>query len=144
MSGEKRFRSSFLGFKKTDVNEYIEKMLKDFEGELKVKDDELLSLKSQFRDVKSKHDELAQKAEQINEDRTKIADVLIKAQEKADLMLADAKVQALEEKRKLEYILESEKEKLVDIKQEIKGLKSEVVSTLKKYETQLDSLVDGE
>lgn len=142
MAGEKRFGTSLFGFKKTDVNIYIEKMLREFDDRLKEKDDEINAWKNQFKDVKSKYEELSKKAEQINEDRAKIADVLIKAQEKAELMIEDARVQALDEKKKLEIVIEQEKEKLVDIKEEIRLLKSEVVGTLKKYEVQLSDIID--
>lgn len=142
MPGEKRFRTSFMGgFKKADVNAYIEKILGEFDDKLKGKDDEIASLKNQTRDFKTKYEELCKKADQINEDRAKIADVLIKAQEKAELMLEDARQEALDEKKKLEGIIEQEKEKLVDIRQEMKSLKSEVISTLKKYENQLGDFI---
>ncbi len=42
MSGEKRFRTSLFGFKKSDVNLYIEKILKDFEDRLREKDEEII------------------------------------------------------------------------------------------------------
>lgn len=144
MAGEKRFGTSLFGFKKSDVNSYIEKMLREFDDKLKEKDDEIASLKNQNRDNKMKYEDLLKKADQINEDRARIADVLIKAQEKAHLMLEDARVEALEEKRKIEEIIEQEKEKLVDIKEELKGLKAEVVATLKKYEVQLSGIINEE
>ncbi len=145
MPGEKRFRTSFMGgFKKVDVNSYMEKILREFDDKLKEKDDEIVLLKNQSKDIRSKYEELSKKADQINDDRTKIAEVLIKAQEKAELMLEDARVEALEEKRKLESVIEQEKERLVDIRQEMKSLKSEVVNTLKKYETQLGTFVAEE
>jgi hypothetical protein len=139
MPGEKRFRTSFMGgFKKVDVNLYIEKILQEFDDKLKEKDDEIVSLKNQGKDIKVKYEELAKKANQIIIDRAKIADVLIKAQEQAELMLEDARIEAFEEKKKLEGVIEQEKERLVDIRQEMKTLKNEVVNTLKKYETQLE------
>lgn len=142
MPGEKRFRTMFLGgFKKADVNTYIEKILREFDDKLKEKDDEISVLKNQNKDLKTKFEELFKKADQVNEDRAKIADVLIKAQEKAQLMLEDAKLEALDEKKKLEEVIEQEKERLVDIKHELKFLKSEVVNTLKKYETQLGTII---
>lgn len=138
MPGEKRFRSSFMGgFNKVDVNTYIEKILREFDDKLKEKDDEIAALKNQGRDYRLKYEELLQKSDQINDDRAKIANVLIKAQEKAALMLEDARVEALEEKKKLEETIEQEREKLVDLRQEIKTLKGEVINTLKKYESQL-------
>ena len=123
MAGEKRFRTSLFGFKKADVNLYIEKMLKELDEKLKEKDDELNALKNQTRDIKLKFEDLARKSDQINEDRIRIADVLIKAQDKADLIIEEAKLEAIEEKKKLEGLVEQEREKLVDIKGEIKGLK---------------------
>ncbi|MCX7842595.1 MAG: hypothetical protein N2489_05925 [Clostridia bacterium] len=144
MSGEKRFRTSFFGFKKSDVNTYIEKMLREFDDKLKEKDDDIASLKNQQRELRIKYEDLAKKTDQINEDRAKIADVLIKAQEKGQLIIEDARMQAIEEKKKLEEMIEQEKEKLVDIKQELKVLKAEVVNTLRKYEEQLSGIVEEE
>jgi len=142
MAGEKRFRTSLFGFKKSDVNSYVEKMLEEFGHKLKEKDDEINYIKNQGKETKIKYEELLKKADQINEDRAKIASVLIKAQEKADGMIDDARLQAVEEKKKLEGMVEQEREKLVDIKQELKGLKTEVVTTLKKYEGQLDGIIE--
>ncbi len=145
MPGEKRFRTSFMGgFKKADVNSYIEKILGEFDVKLKEKDDEIGQLKSQNKDIRSRYDDLLRKADQINEDRAKIAEVLIRAQEQADQMLENARQEALEEKRQLEDAIEKDRERLVDIRQEIKGLKGEIVSTLKKYESQLVTIVQDE
>lgn len=142
MPGEKRFRNSLFGFNKVDVNTYIEKILREFDDKLKEKDDELSALKNQNKELKQKYEDIYKKSDQINEDRAKIANVLIKAQEQAQTMLEDAKIEALDEKKKLEVTIEQEKEKLVDVRQELKSLKSEVVNTLKKYEIQLDGMLE--
>ncbi len=144
MPGEKRFGTSLFGFKKVDVNTYIEKLLREFDDKLKEKDEEISALKNQNREFKQKYEELFRKADQINEDRERIASVLIKAQQQAQSMLLEAREEALEEKRKLEETIEIEKEKLVDIRQELKTLKSEVVNTLKKYEAQLGGIINEE
>ena len=47
---------------------------------------------------------------------------------------------AVEEKKQLDEMIEKEKEMLVDLKQQIKALKKDVVSTLKRYENQLGSI----
>ena len=141
MAGEKRFRTSLFGFKKADVNSYIEKILGEFDIKLKEKDDEISQLKSQNKDIRMRYEDLLRKADQINEDRAKIAEVLIKAQEQADIMMENARQEALEEKRQLEDAIEKDKERLVDIRQEIKELKGEIVNTLKKYESQLVTIV---
>ena len=142
MPGEKRFRTSFMGgFNKADVNTYIEKILREFDDKLKEKEDEIVVLNNQSKEYRVKYEELLKRADQINEDRAKIASVLIRAQEKAELMVEDARIEAIEEKKKLEDVIEREKERLVDIRQEMKALKGEVVSTLKKYESQLGNFI---
>ncbi len=142
MPGEKRFRTSFLGgFKKSDVNGYIEQLVEEHNTKIMAKDKEIENLKNQSKEYRLKFEELSQKSSQIEENRAKIADVLIQAQEKAERMVEDGRIEALEEKKRLEETIEQEREKLVDIRQEIKALKSEVVSTLKKYEDQLGSFI---
>lgn len=144
MPGEKRFGTSLFGFRKTDVNAYIEKILGEFDSRLREKEDEITALKAQNREIRLKHEELLKKTDLIVEDRTKIADVLIKAQEKAEQLLEDARREALAEKKRLEEEIEQEKEKLVDIKREVKLLKSGLISTLRNYDSQLDNLVKEE
>jgi len=139
LPGEKRFRTSFMGgFKKSDVNSYIEKMLNEFEQKLSEKDKEIEALKIECRDYRAKYEELHSISDQIFEDRNKIAEVLIKAQEQAEMMLEQARRDALGEKKNLEDSIEKERERLVDIRQEMKNLKAEIACTLRKFEDQLD------
>lgn len=142
MAGEKRFGTALFGFKQSDVNSYIEKILREFDDKLKEKENEILEIKNQSRELRIKYEDIARKSEYFNEDRSKIADVLIKAQEKAELILEDARKQADDERRRLSQMTEQEKEKLVDMKEEIKSLKKEISTTLKKYESDLDRVVD--
>jgi DNA repair exonuclease SbcCD ATPase subunit len=144
MPGKKRFRSSLFGFRKKDVNEYIERMIVDFNNKLKEKDEEAALLKNQLQSIDATYKELACKAEQISEDRVKIADVLVEAKEKADLMIEEARKEALDEKKNLEKTIEEEKERLVDIKHDLKLLKEEAVNALKKYEEQLSGIIDND
>lgn len=145
MSGEKRFGSSFMGgFAKSDVNAYIERMLKEFDDRLKQKDNEISMLKNQNRELRIKYEDLERRMSQVNEDRVKIADAIIIANEKAETILEDARKEALEEKKKLEQTIESEKEKLVDVRRELKSLKSEVIQRLKKFEQQITEVIDDE
>jgi len=144
MSGEKRFRTALHGFNKDDVNMYIEKILQEFEYNLKEKEEEIAGLKNENYELRAKYNELSQKADQINEDRARIADVLIKAEEKAQLVVEEAKIRANEEKNKIEEIIEKEKEKLVDIKDEMRILKKDIVAILKKYDSQLGVIIGEE
>lgn len=144
MPGEKRFGTSMFGFRKTDVNSYMEKILGEFDNRLKEKDDELAAVKAQNRDIKIKYEDMLKKADQVSEDRAKIGNVLIKAQEKAEQLMEDARQEALEEKKKLEDAIEAEREKLVDLKQDVRNMKEELKNVLKRYDDQLGDLVRDE
>jgi cell division initiation protein len=144
MAGEKRFRGSFFGFKKSDVNSYIEKILKEFDNKLNEKDEELAAIKIQYKDFKIKYEELLQSAQRAQADKDKIAYALIAAREKAESIIAEARNEAINEKKTLENQVENEKEKLVDLRSELKVLKAEVINTLKKYEGQLEGMASWE
>lgn len=144
MAGERRFGTSAMGFTKADVNSYIERMLKEFDERLKQKDDEIANLKNQNREIRIKYEDLERRANQLGDDRVKVADAIIKAQEKAESILEEARQQAITEKNKLEGAVEEEKEKLVDIKKELKHLRSEVAGMLKKFDAQINEMLDEE
>lgn len=144
MPGEKRFRTSLFGFKKSDVNSYIERILREFDNRFKEKDNEISGLKNQLGEIKANYEQLVEKSSRIDSDRAKIADVLIKAQEKAEGMVENAKLEAVDEKKRLDQMIEYEKEKLVDIKHELKVLKAEAVNALRKYEVQLNGILGSE
>ncbi|ACL76552.1 DivIVA domain-containing protein [Ruminiclostridium cellulolyticum] len=144
MSGEKIFSTSLFGYNKSDVNSYLEKINKEYGDKLKNKEREIIEIKAQYRDLKNKYDEISTNLAEIKENRERVANALITAQEQAKNIIEEAKKKAIDEKKTLEQQVEKEKEKLVDIKQELKILKVEVVDTLKKYEGQLSNFIKEE
>ncbi len=143
MAGEKKFGSSMFGFKRSDVNAYIERIIREFEQRLKEKDDENANLKAQVKELKAKYEDTWQEAEKVMKEKEKIAGVLLQAQEQAEIMMLEAKEKALQEKSRLDQVLELEKEKIVDIKRELKGLKNQITDLLSKYEQQIDEAVSN-
>lgn len=141
VAGEKKFGTSMFGFKRADVNAYIERIIREFDQRLKEKDDENSNLKTQVKDLKAKYEDAWQEADKVMKEKEKIAGVLLQAQEKAETMMVEAQEKALKEKSRLDQVLETEKEKIVDIKRELKGLKSQIADILSKYEHQIDEAV---
>jgi len=138
VSGEKKFRTGMSGYNKEDVNEYIERILSEFDSRLKEKDDEIANLKLQLRDVRGKLDQAGTDVTAAAKDREKISMVLIQAQQKADSMLDAARTEAEAEKLRLEKLLEAHRESLIDIKRDIRDMKAHVTDMLAKYATNLD------
>lgn len=146
MAGEKKFGSSTFGFNKSDVNAYIEKIIHEFDQRLKEKDDEISNLKLQVREMKTRFDSAAIDSESLSKEKGRIASALIKAQEKAEAVYEEAKSRAAEEKVVLEAALETEREKIIDIKRDVKNMKSLVVAALAKYQdllSEVDSYIEN-
>ena len=134
MSGEKKFGTSAFGFNKSDVNAYIEKILYEFDLRLKEKDDEISNLKLQIREMKTRYESATQNNQSLSKDKERIASALITAQETADSIMEEAKERAAEEKNRLEAALEDEREKIIDIKRDVKTMKTQVAEMLNKYQ----------
>ncbi|MGI6125280.1 MAG: hypothetical protein ACOYIG_14115, partial [Acetivibrionales bacterium] len=137
-SGEKKFGSSAFGFNKSDVNAYIEKILYEFDLRLKEKDDEISNLKLQIREMKTRYESTSQNNLSLTKEKERIASALITAQETADAIMEEAKERAAEEKKRLEATLESEREKIIDIKRDVKAMKVYIVDMLNKYQRLLN------
>lgn len=142
MSGEKKFGSAAFGFNKSDVNAYIEKIIHEFDQRLKEKDDEISNLKLQIREMKTRYESASLDSQNLIKDKERIASALIQAQEKADNILEQAKARAEVEKVMLDQTLESEREQIIDIKHDVKTLRTQLVDMLSKYQALLND-VDG-
>lgn len=150
---EKIFGNAMFGFDKNDVNTYIEKMVKDFENNIREKDEEITLLKVQNKDLKKKYEEVSARKENSSQDKDKIIDVLLRAQENAERIIKDAKEQGRVEKEKLEKELNSEKQrifeqlrkdkqKIVDVRQQLNALKKQAKIVVENFEQDLDSVQD--
>jgi cell division initiation protein len=138
LPGEKKFGTSLFGFNKSDVNAYIEKIIHEFDQRLKEKDDEISNLKLQIREMKARFESAANESESLAREKERIASALITAQEKAESMLEEARSKAEQEKIRLDAALEAEREKIIDIKHDIKLMKSQVIEALTRYQNSLN------
>ncbi|MGE4283469.1 MAG: DivIVA domain-containing protein [Clostridia bacterium] len=143
MAGEKRFRGSLFGYKKQDVYNFIEKLAKDLEEQIKTKDDELADLRSNNQDLKKQIEELTGKLHAIEGGRTYIANAIIKAEEQAKNIIDDAIEEAEQRKNKLQGEIDEYNDELEKVKKELKDLRIEAMSRIKKYEMQLMEIVDS-
>jgi len=142
-SSAKKFGTSMFGFKKADVNAYLERVIREFDQRLKEREEENSVLKSELNDLRLKYDQLSREADSLIKEKEKIAGVLLQAHEKAETMIKEAQDNALKEKMRLDQLLETEKEKIVDIKQELKQLRTHIIDILSKYEKQIDEVISN-
>ncbi|ANW98334.1 hypothetical protein CSTERTH_04415 [Thermoclostridium stercorarium subsp. thermolacticum DSM 2910] len=140
-SGAKKFGISLFGFKKSDVNAYLERVIREFDQRLKEKEEENARLKAELGELKEKYDKLFNEADSLMKEKEKIAGALLQAQEKAEMIIKEAHDRAFKEKMKLDQMLEAEKEKIVDIKLQLKQLKGHITDILSRYEKQMEEVI---
>jgi|LSQX01.2.fsa_nt_gb cell division initiation protein len=141
---DKKFGSSFLGYKKQDVYEFIEKLAKDLEEQIKIKDNEILKLKTHNEELKNTLDELSDKFSGIENDRSRIADAIIKAEQKANSIVEEAIKEAEDKKIQLQGEVEVEAEKVEEVKKELRTLRETAINVISNFERQLFDIAGSE
>ena len=71
-SKAKKFGTSLFGFKKADVNAYLERVIREFDKRLKELEAENSELKSQNNELRSKYEQLSQEADSIVKEKIKL------------------------------------------------------------------------
>lgn len=140
----KRFPGSMFGFNKTAVNTYIETMIKDYEEKLSAKDSELDKVSKQLMKITDRYEELKFEEETIRSEKEKISGALVKANEKAEQIIAEARERAATEVADLEAAAEREREKIVDIRKQLMQMKSEATAVLQSYGSAVNSIIFDE
>lgn len=136
MAQDNLFGNALYGYQKNQVDEYVKKMM----DELAKKDKEIAALKSALTENQKAYDWLKAEAGNLDVERQKIANALLKAEEKAEEVIRNVHAQAEEEKRALEEMLEKERERIVDMRSIVKTLREEVVSMLQHFEVSISAI----
>jgi Cu+-exporting ATPase len=101
----------------------------------------VIELENENRELRKKISELASHANEADQIKLKIADVLIETQKITEIMLEKAKKQAETEKSKIQPQIEQEKVRLESLKEMEVALSKEILGKIKVYEQQLDLLI---
>jgi len=133
MTGEKRFRTALFGYKKKDVYDYIEKLAKNLEEQIK-----------QNKVLSSQNEELQKRLQDIERDHTYIANAIIKAEEQAKSIINESVKEAEHQKEMLLAKIEDERMKYDLIKNEIRELRLNAIDVIKRYEQDLAGLISEE
>ena len=71
----------------------------------------------------------------------KVASALITAEDQAKKIIEDSRSEAIQEKDRIEHLIEMEKEKLLDMKREVIDLKEKTIDILDRYSQEI-SVID--
>ncbi len=137
---EENISKGLFGLKRTDVENYIADLKKDYEAELRRQNQELLSMKNENAKLNERLNEFLNDRKEIEEAKKNISDVLFKAEQQAKQIVEDAKSKAIEERQEIDAQIEAEKEKLIDAKIELAMLKDKAKDIMTKFTDDITAL----
>ncbi len=137
---EENISKGFFGLKRTDVENYISDLKRDYEAELKRQNQELLCMKNENAKLNERLNDFLNDRKEIEEAKKNISDVLFKAEQQAKQIIEDAKSKAMEERQEIDAQIEAEKEKLIDAKIELAMLKDKAKDLIAKFTDDITSL----
>ena len=139
MENDKKFTSEMFGYSKREVEEYIKDMKADYEGRLQVEKAEVNRLSNEITIIRRK---LERYDSEYLQKQEKVANALITAEDQSKAIVENARHEAINEKNRIEALIEAEKEKLLDIKKEVIELKERTIQVLEKYNSTMTDLLE--
>lgn len=139
MENDKKFTSEMFGYSKKEVEEYIKDLKADYEGRLQVEKAEVNRLSNEITIIRKK---LERYDSEYLQKQEKVANALITAEDQSKAIVESARQEAINEKNRIESLIEAEKEKLLDIKKEVIELKERTVQVLEKYNSTMSDLLE--
>ena len=139
MENEKKFSNEMFGYDKREVEEYIKAMKAEYESKIQAE-------KSDANRIANDITILKRKLEKYETDyiakQEKVANALITAEDQAKKIIENSRIESMQEKDRIEHLIEMEKEKLLDIKKEVIDLKEKTITLLDKYSNEMNNLLD--
>lgn len=139
MDNEKKFSNEMFGYDKKEVEEYIKELKADYESKVHAEKSETNRISNELTIVKKK---LEKYENDYIEKQEKVANALITAEDQAKKIIEQARTESLDERKRVENLIEMEKEKLLDLKKDVIELREKAIKILDKYCTQLGDLMD--
>lgn len=139
MENDKKFSSEMFGYDKREVEDYIKSLKAEYESKLQAERSDANRVSNELTIVKKK---LERYEVDYIEKQEKVANALITAEDQAKKIIETSRNEAIQEKERIEQLIEMEKEKLLDIKKEVIDLKEKTVRLLDKYSQEMNNLLD--
>lgn len=141
MENEKKFSTEMFGYDKKEVEEYVKAIKAEYESKLQAEKSDANRIANELSLVKRKLEKY--ETEYISK-QEKVASALITAEDQAKKIIEDSRNEAMQEKDRIEHLIEMEKEKLLDMKKEVIDLREKTVNLLDKYSQDINDLIDDE
>lgn len=136
-----KLKRGLFGFRKKHVNLYIATLCEKYEKELSEKSEENAALKKQNMVLTEENAESFKKLCELEAEREYISKAVISAEQRAKKVMEETEEEmaTLKANKMAEIALANEE--LEKLREQINTLKASAVATLRKYESQMDSLI---
>lgn len=141
---DKKIRKALFGYKKKDVTEYIDRIVSDYEKVIEEQKAEISDIKRQNQTLIAENAESFKKLEELQKEREYVSKAVISAELRAKKVMEDTEKEMATLKANKAAEIALADEELKKLKENINSLKLSAVATLKKYEAQMNELVDGD
>ncbi len=139
MENEKKFSNEMFGYDKREVEDYIKALKAEYESKVQAERSEANRIANELTILKKK---LERYEVDYIQKQEKVANALITAEDQAKKIVENSRNEAMQEKDRIEHLMEMEKEKLLDVKKEVIDLKEKTVRLLVKYSDEMNKLLD--
>lgn len=139
MENEKKFGNEMFGYDKREVEDYIKNLKAEYESRIQAEKSDANRIANEVTILKKKLERYEIDYVQKQE---KVANALITAEDQARKIVETSRLEAMQEKERIEHLIEMEKEKLLDIKKEVIDLKEKTIRMLDKYSQDMNNLID--
>lgn len=139
MENEKKFGTEMFGYDKKEVEEYVKALKAEYESKLQAERSDANRIANELTIVKKKLERYELDYVQKQE---KVANALITAEDQAKKIIETSRTEAMQEKDRIEHLIEMEKEKLLDMKKDVIDLKEKTIRLLDQYSQEMNNLLD--
>ncbi|MBE7064761.1 MAG: hypothetical protein E7384_02970 [Ruminococcaceae bacterium] len=140
-NGQKLFGTEFNGFNKKQVTEYIALLEQKYNEVILQKDEETNALEVSYNELQDKYAELFDSYMALQEEKARIADVLIGAENRAAEIVEQARTEADKERAILEAQSENLRETIVDKNKILKDMKASANSMVSEFQADINAMV---
>lgn len=148
---KKIFRTAFFGFNRKDVYSYLDAISEEIAEKVSKKEQEALTLSTENRKLREEYSDICKRCNEYYNERDKIVRAIVRAEESAELIIAnvnrETELKRLElqqeierERRLLQKSIDAEIEKMRVLRREINELRYAAGGAVKRFEREIASL----
>lgn len=132
----KLFRGALFGYKKKDVQRYVEEISTNFNNQL-------MEYKAEIERLQGQKAELDAKRAEIESKKAAISEAIISAQEQGEKIVMTAREKAEKERLEMQSKIAEENQKLIKIRRDILNIRRNAIKTLNNLNIDTDEPEDN-